>query len=281
MPVLKLANSMAPKDAVVLDLGDLQRQGEVLVERARARAAHIVGQAEAERERLIADATAVGHAQGLAAGRAEGEAAGRAEGHAGALAEHGATLAAIEAAWTGALEVFVGQRERLLDDARREIVMLAALLASRVVKRSVELDPSVVVGQMEAVLGLVMRPSRVVLCVHPADRAVVERAMPGLVARFGTVTHAALEEDEGLSRGSCLARLQPAEGRGGSGLDGGGIGGEIDASIQTQLERLADALLPGVKIDLRAGASAGQPNGEPAAPQALSPGEGDPAGGGS
>ncbi len=245
---------MAPKDAVVLDLGDLQRQGEVLVDRARARAAQIVAQGEGERARLIADAAALGKAEGLAAGRAEGEAAGRVAGHAAALAEHGAMLTALEAAWTGALEAFVGQRERMLDDARREIVTLAVLLASRVVKRTVAIEPSVVADQMEAVLGLVMRPSRVVLRVNPADRAAAEQALPGLVAKFGTVAHAAIEDDATLSRGSCVARLQPADGKSGDGSGGGGgggIGGEIDASIETQLVRMAEALVPGVRVDVR------------------------------
>lgn len=241
MAVLKLSNSADMlKDAVVLDLGDLRRQGEAIMAQARERAAATVKAGEAERARLIADAAAVGRAEGLEQGKAEGFARGLEEGRAAGLAERREALERLDRTWSESLGAFTAARERLLDEAGRDVVLLAARLAERVVKRAIALDPSIVQDQLRAVLGLVMRPSRVSIRIHPDDRALATDALPGIVAALGTVAHAEIEGDPSLARGSCVARLRGAAA--GDGLPGG----EIDASIDTQLARLAEALLPAV-----------------------------------
>lgn len=277
MAVLKLSNSADMlKDAVVLDLGDLRRQGEAIMAQARERAAAAIKAGEAERARLIADAAAVGHAQGLEQGRAEGFARGLEEGRAAGLAERREALERLDRAWTESLGAFTAARERLLDEAGRDVVLLAARLAERVVKRAVALDPSIVQDQLRAVLGLVMRPSRVSIRIHPDDRALATDALPGIVAAMGTVAHAEVQDDASLARGSCVARLR------GTGAGDGLPGGEIDASIDTQLERLARALLPAVTDCDRADAGstvAADPGAarDPGGPGANTP---DPKGGG-
>jgi len=263
--VLKLSNSADMlKDAVVLDLGDLRRQGEAIMAQARERAAAAVKAGEAERARLIADAAAVGHAQGLEQGKTEGFARGLEEGRAAGLAERREALERLDRAWTESLGAFTAARERLLDEAGRDVVLLAARLAERVVKRAVALDPSIVQDQLRAVLGLVMRPSRVSIRIHPDDRALAADALPGIVAAMGTVAHAEVLDDSSLARGSCVARLR------GAGTGDGLPGGEIDASIDTQLERLAAALLPAITecgradesgIDAAASGAAKEPGG--------------------
>lgn len=219
------------RDAVVLNLGDLLAQGEAIKRAARDQAEAMLASARAERDRLVSGGAADGRAQGLARGLEEGRAQGLAEGRAQAAGEHRVALEAIEKAWTEGLAAFEGQRERLLTEAKQDVVRLALAIAGRVTHRLVEAEPGIVADQLGAVLSLVSRPTRLRIFVHPDDRAVAEEALPGLLARLGESAHASLEADATLPRGSCIAR-----GEGGAG---------IDASISTQLDRIAEALAPG------------------------------------
>lgn len=253
-------HDIAGRDAVVLDLGDLMRQGERIKAAARAEADRIAAAARDERARIVAGAEdegrARGHGEGLAAGRAEGLASGRAE----AIAECRARLEALEQAWAAALASFEVSRRGMLVDARSAVVELAALVATKVAKRAVVLNESAAADQLAAVLELVTRPTRLVIAVHPDDEPVVREAFPALAARLSPGTDAEFTTDASLDRGSCVARTRG--------------GGEIDASIATQIDRIVEAILPGGPARLPgafehsplAGGGAALPPGSPPSP---------------
>lgn len=244
MALIKHANAaQIAREAIVLDLGDLTRQGQALVESARARADQLLAEARAERDRLIAGAAEKGRAEGFARGLEEGRAKGRDEGRAAAVAEHRAALDSLQAAWSAALDEFSAQRQMLLNHAQADVLKLVAIIAGRVVKRVIDLDGRVIEGQLRAVLAAVTRPTELVLRVHPEDLDVARNALPALVAAFEPVRGAELVADAALSRGSCIALSRAASGdHAGAGSGGGG---EIDASIETQLSRIIEAILPG------------------------------------
>lgn len=233
MALLKQAEAaVLTRDAIVLDLGDLRRQGTRLIEVARSEAARIQAEALAERSTIIDGADKVGYQQGFERGVEEGRAAGLEAGTRLALEQRAKELARVEAGWAEGLDRFLAERERFLAQGQRDVVLLAAAIASRIVKRTVEVDPGVVQAQVAEVLSLVLRPTRLAVACHPADRALVEAALPGLVARMQHSASVELVDEPGLERGSCVARL----------ADGGGF---IDASIGTQLDRIVAALVPG------------------------------------
>lgn len=236
------------QEAIALDLGDLQRQGEAILARARARAEQAMQDARAERERLMAGAEQLAAQRGQAIGIERGLVEGRAQGEAKALQSRKVELAALEKAWMGALESFEAQRARMLQDAREDVLRLALLLTRRITLRTLEVDPSIVRNLLEEVLASVARPTRLTIAVHPADADLCRAALPGLLSRFASVTHAEVVEDASLARGSCVARTAG--------------GGEIDASLDVQLRRIAEAMLPGV-IDRAsdAGSAAGNAGG--------------------
>jgi flagellar biosynthesis/type III secretory pathway protein FliH len=237
-----LANTVA-RDAVVLDLGDLVRQGEALKAKARAEADRIVAEAKAERARLVAGAAEEGRKEGLARGLEEGRRQGEASGRAEALAAAAEALKKLDARWSAALAEFEGARETMLLGARQDVLRLALAAAEMVTKRAIALRPEAAADQLAAVLGLIMRPTRLTVSVHPDDAALVREALPGLTERFAAAAHAEVAADAGLERGSCVART--------------GTGGVIDASVRTQLERIVEALLPGVRAVDEAGGEAG------------------------
>jgi flagellar assembly protein FliH len=230
MPLLRDSSRAAGVTGVALDLGDLRRQGQALREHAHREADAIIAAARAERDRLIADAAQTGLAQGLEQGRAQGRREGLEAGRAEALREAGPRLRALESAWAQALDEFSRARDRLHAEAGRELVTLALEIARRVIRRSLEADPSLVEEQVRAVLAQVARPARVVLWVHPDDGALVRAALPKVAGALGAGTGLELRADAALERGSC--RLTTPS------------GGCIDASIGVQIDRIAGMLVP-------------------------------------
>src|SRR5690606_14602885 len=91
------------RDAVVLDLGDVQQQAAQLMEQARRRADAMLAEARAERERIIAGASEKGHAEGTARGLEEGRKCGAEQGQRAALAEWRPRLETLEKRWSEAL----------------------------------------------------------------------------------------------------------------------------------------------------------------------------------
>jgi flagellar assembly protein FliH len=232
MALIRQSNAATmARDAVVLDLGDLRRQGEIIKLRAREEAERIVADARAERERLLKTAAEEGRAAGVARGIEEGRKKGEDSGKSAAMAEFKLRLEALEKGWSGALAGFEAMREQLMVDARHEVVRLAVRIGELVTKRAVAANPDAAADQVAALLTTLMRPTRAVVSVHPDDRAAVEQALPALAARIAAAQHVELIADDSLSRGSCLLRAAG--------------GGEIDGTIGTQLERIAAALLPG------------------------------------
>jgi len=224
-----LANTVA-RDAIVLDLGDLVRQGDTLKSRAKADAERIIAEAKVERDRLLAAAAEAGHTEGLAKGLQEGHAKGEAAGRAEALAAAGARLKELDERWTAALAEFESNREGMLLEARTDVLRLALAAAEMVTKRAIQMRPEAAADQLAAVLGLLVKPTRLVVAVHPDDVAVLREALPGMSERFSSAAHVELVPDHGLERGSCVAKM--------------GSGGVIDASVRTQLERIVKAMLP-------------------------------------
>lgn len=219
-----------PREALVLDLGDLIAQGRRMEDAARSEAERILTEARAERARIVAGAREAGWAQGLVEGRTQGQLEGRESGRNAAIHEARPNLDALAKAWTTALESFERSREAMLAAARSDLIHLALRIAERVTKRRIELDPSIVLDQVAAAAEIVAKPTLLTLSVHPDDAALVREGVPALAARVGALRHAEIREDASIARGSCVVATA-----------GGGV---ADASIEAQLARVAEALLP-------------------------------------
>lgn len=234
MAVIK-ANSAGSlvHEAIVLDLGDLRRQADQLRESARQEAAQIIAQAQAHAKELVAGAHEKGYAQGLDEGRKAGHAAGLESGRAAALAQAQPMLQQLERTWKAALESLDQQRAAYEREARIAVLELALALAEHVVHRSVQVDPHIVEHQFEAALRHVLRPCEVTVRIHPQDRAVLQEALPRLLASFSQVKHVELVEDAAAGVGGCVVSF------------GKGV---IDATVHTQLRRLAQMMMPGTEV---------------------------------
>ncbi|MDH3584965.1 MAG: FliH/SctL family protein [Phycisphaerae bacterium] len=235
--------------AVVLELGDLRREADRIIADARHEAEAIGRHARAEADRLRSEAEQRGREAGVETGHREGLAAGREEGLNQARAEAGESLARLEEAWTTALSGWEQQRQSLMLDAEETLLALAVQMATKLVHRVIEVDPATAAAQVSSAIADVMRPGDLVIHVHADDRPVVEDALPGILAKLGRCGHARLVEDPGIESGGC--RVECGH-------------GTVDATIETQLRRLAEVLVPS--------ASAPDSSPQPSPPETL-PGE--------
>jgi len=232
MPVVPHAQARElARRACVLNLSDVRAEASRIIEDARAEASRIVEEAESERARLLAGAEEegrrAGHAEGLERGLEEGRERGRAEG----VAARGPALEELQRGWMDALESFRAEREELLEGCREDVIRLGLEIASAVVKRAIEQDPGCVVEQARRGLEHVVGGGRITLVTHPDDEPLVREALADLAKTLDDGASLALEGDGSVGRGGCVVRTA--------------TGGVIDATIQRQLERLAERVLPG------------------------------------
>lgn len=223
------ADSFA-REAVALHLGDLEREGETLIAQARTRAESILAKGRAERDLLIAGAAERGYKAGFSKGYAEGLAKGSEKGESHALESTTAAISALAEQWGLVLTAFEQMRERMVSEARGDIVELAAVFAEKVARRTIELDASIVDRALEAVLRRVIETTTLTIAVHSFDLERAQRLLPTILDRVGGSMHAEIVADDSMGRGSCVART-PA-------------GGVIDAETNAEIARLVEMLLP-------------------------------------
>lgn len=230
MALIRSSNAgAAVQSAIVLDLGDLRRQAELVRLRAQEEAKAILEEARREAARLTERAADEGFAKGRGDGYDAGYAQGVAKGQADALAERKGELETLQSQWSGALDEFISRRHGLMLEAQADLVQLAIMIAERVIHRAIEFDPTVINHQLAEALGVVAQQTAVVVRVNSADLDQTRTTMPRILSALGDTGDIRIEADDSISPGGLTLR-------------GGDT--EVDARIETQLERIVEALLP-------------------------------------
>ncbi|QDU72185.1 FliH/SctL family protein [Mucisphaera calidilacus] len=235
MPLVRKNQSTpAMKEAIVLDFGDIGAQAARLRQAAENRAAEILRNAERQASEILRNAEQQGVEAGYQDGLERGHADGLEQGKQEAFAKAAAELARIEETWLDLGTRWEAQLNDLATQAREGLLAFALRFAERLVHRIIEVDEQVVVDQLAEVLGHILRPLKVTVRVHPEDRPILEQAMPELLQRFSQLEHVELVEDQQITRGGCIARFGH---------------GQIDATIDRQVERMVEAILPPLHTD--------------------------------
>jgi flagellar biosynthesis/type III secretory pathway protein FliH len=176
----------------------------------------------------VSDAAAVMDV--LAEARAEAEQireAARQEGYVSGRADAVASLEPALAALTQAIaDVKAGHAELALELERRA-VELGLRLASKVVGGALSVKPELVIESVTGVLRGIVERDRVTVLVNPDDLEIVRDAMDGLKASLGGMDHCVVEAERRVGRGGCLVRTPV---------------GDIDASVETKLERAGEVV---------------------------------------
>lgn len=214
-----------------LDLRDIAAKADEMLAAARAQASAIVAaahdQANAERASIHQASRAEGYARGLA----EGLLAGEKSAIESAARKFAADQSGLLSALSAALTEFEHRREQFYSAARRDVVILAVAIASRIARRFAmmeELAPEIAADAAREALQLVREATDVTIVTHPADLAAVRELATELSQTLKSLTHLRVVEDEQIDRGS--VRVGTSDTR-------------IDASIQDRIERIADELV--------------------------------------
>ena len=230
MPVLKRThNTPAMREAIVLDLGDIGAQAARIRAAAEAQESKILYDAQRRSEAVADELNEEAQKQGYADGLEKGLAEGREQGRAQALAEASEQLQQLTAAWSQVASDWDQQRTDMEREARQAVLEFALSAAEKIVHRVIEVDETVIVDQVAQALSLVLSAHDASVSIHPVDRPLLEDALPELLSELSQLEHIELIDDEAITPGGCIVSFGK---------------GRIDATIERQLQRLINLILP-------------------------------------
>ena len=223
MSLLRAAS--VPKSVVRYSLREFEAEARQRVEDARREAAEILATAQARAAELETAAREQARADGWRQGYEEGQQLGRAE----ALEQCGGDLRRSVAALAKLDESIESVRAELETAALGDVVKLAVAIAERVTKRAGLIDPAVLTENVREALKLAVRGGNVRVAIHPRQRELLATILPQVQGEWATPRAFEIVEDETVTPGGCRIFTND---------------GQIDADLQSQLDRLAVRLLP-------------------------------------
>ena len=217
------------RDAMVLNLGDLQRQADELKSLAEAEAARIIEAAHEQRRLILQGAREEGYEAGYKDGHEQGTETGQREGRDEKLAEYAGRLENVASSFEGALGQFERARDSIVLHAKDDGLRLILEIAERVTRRAVALDRSTLELRIGEAISRVLDPSSLVVRVHPDDMESAREVLGSFVGRVDSSSHASVVEDGSLAPGD--ARITAGRGR-------------VDATLDAMLGRVMRELMP-------------------------------------
>ena len=217
------------KGASVFDLRELTLETEQLRREAEQQAQEIMHRAQVEAQELTDSATDRGFAEGKEKGLVEGRAEGHQIGREEAIAEFRPQIQELQTAFNAVVKRWEVDLDSMLLASREDVLDFALAMAEKVTHRIVQTDTSVIGDQLAEALKLLVAPRAVTISVAPQDRALVESMLPELIEMTSTCTHATIRDDDSVTRGGCVINTSA---------------GRIDATIERQIQRIVDTLLP-------------------------------------
>lgn len=211
-----------------LHLDDVAAKARRTILFARRQAEGIVAEAREQAEDARCREDQGGYADGLDRGRAEGLAEGRRQAAQEAREQLRPELRELIGLAKGIIAEIETARARLADRATGELLELALELAGKVVGEVSVRDPSAARANVDKVLELAGRGGQVTLKVNPAQLAHLREYCAELPAALAVGGRVELVGDQGIAPGG--VRLVMGH-------------GELDATIQTQLNNIVEALL--------------------------------------
>ncbi len=190
----------------------------------------MLAQARSEAERVREDARAEGFAQGLDEGRAE------------AMAAVASGAAAVASAAQELAEARCGLEEGL----QRDAVELALALAAKILGGAIEAQPDRVLEVVRGAIRHLADRRIITILVNPEDLEIVNAGIDELRSHAGGIEQCEIQADRRVGRGGAVVRTSE---------------GEVDADIDTQLERARQVIAAelGVESLTPAGRSAPKP----------------------
>ena len=212
----------------VLRLEDVAARARGMVADARRQAEIITAQARQQALARRDAAAEEGYAEGFARGRAEGyaESAERARVEAGRSAREELDGLADQA--NRIVRELGEAREQVVADSSQQMLEFSLALAGKIVGQVAASDPAAARANLAKALELAGEGASVLVRVNPAQLADLQARSEQFVAAVGDDGRVCLLADEEISPGGVMVSTGQ---------------GEIDATIETQLANVVDAVL--------------------------------------
>lgn len=137
------------------------------------------------------------------------------------------TLDTAAQALAAAAEEISRLRESLAKNSSQDMLRLVMAISEQIVRREVAADPKVVLTIIETALQSSVRADQYRIRINPADLETVIQQKPLFLASISGLKNLSIETDAAISPGGC--RIDSAL-------------GDVDATIETQLEAIRQAL---------------------------------------
>jgi flagellar assembly protein FliH len=178
------------------------------------------GYSEEDVESIRAEAYDQGRQEGVEEGHARGKEEGRAEKE----QELDQTVQAL----AEALERINGLRSHLLNANKRDMVRLVRTIAEQVIHAEASTSESAILRVVERAIQSSVQSEEYRIRVNPEDMSVVTENKPLFLASMSGLQNIVFESDEEVSRGGCVVESDL---------------GKVDATIETQLEKIQEQLM--------------------------------------
>jgi flagellar assembly protein FliH len=228
MAVIK--STQPPPVLTPFSIVDMETAAQNVLQRAQKAATLLLREAQKQGEELRKAAKTEGFTLGKQEGLAAGLLEGQKSGHDAALAEIKPKLTQTMNALTAAVTQLDASRHDLEAAGINEVVKLAAAIARRVTKLQAAIDPNVLIENLKEAMKSAVHVADVHIVIHPAQREMLESELPRLKIHWPHAKHVTLMDDEAVGMGGCRILTRH---------------GEVDASIDQQLDRVISDLMPG------------------------------------
>jgi len=106
------------------------------------------------------------------------------------------------------------------------VLDLALRIAKKVIKTEIGTNKNIIIENVRTALKSIIDREQVTICVHPEDHATLEHFRPELVREFHGMEDVTFTAKDTIVRGGCHIQTQR---------------GELDATMETQIEQIANA----------------------------------------
>jgi len=215
-------------ELAIRGLGDLATEAQAVMLDARRQAAKIVAEARAQADASFEAAAAKGYAEGLTRGQSDGYEDGYRKCQAEARQELAAKSVELVAQLRTIVRELTEAQAEMLHAGRCELLDFALSMAAKIVGRVAVRDISAARENVRKVLELTDLDRELRVKVNPGQLEALAEYMPELIESLNHSGLVRLVGDKDISPGG--AKVHTA-------------GGEIDATIETQLGNVVEALL--------------------------------------
>lgn len=210
-------------------LNDVLDEVREAQEKTRRQIEQMLAGAQGEAENIRESAREQGFRVGYEEGFSVGSQAGRKEAAEAAQSEFTRQHANLAETARQVIAGIEAQRAQWWAAARNDLVDLALAIAGRVAHSVGQREREAVLRNIEEAARIMGRRSDVVITVNPADAETARQFAPTLTETRGQCQHVQIVEDASVAAGGCKVQW-------GTGM--------VDATLEKQLDRIREALLP-------------------------------------